>query len=191
EGNVTHSQPFTVNLSAPVNKDITLHYSTADGSAVAGTDYASVTDSIATIPKGSASGTFSIAVLGNTAFGPDKDFFVNLSQVTNGNLLTPQVNALLVNDDAAALNIVLHGVNFTDAQGDLVTVTSTKGDISKALTFDSATGKTLQMINLSLASFAGTSVKVTAVKQGANGDGLAEIGYISAKNVPLTAVNVQ
>ena len=73
---------------------------------------------------------------------------------------------------------------FTDIDGDLITVTASKGDLSAAgvLTFNTAADvpRQLQKIDLSgNANFLGTDLTVTA-KRGPVGDGVTAVGFIDA-----------
>jgi len=79
---------------------------------------------------------------------------------------------------------------YTDTDGDLVTVTTSKGtkaDLSAILHFGPAGPSIhpqLQAIDFSAnaAVFAGTDLTVTARRTDAGGDGLANVGYIDASN---------
>ncbi len=77
-------------------------------------------------------------------------------------------------------------VTFTDVDGDLVTVKTSKGataDLAAILTLvTEGLGKRLQEIDFSLngAVFTGTNLSVTAKRTGVGGDGLVNVGYIDA-----------
>ena len=69
---------FTVSLSNAVNSDVTVDYSTADGTAMAGIDYTAESSSV-TIPAGSTSATFTVPITAQTIYEGTKSFTVNLS----------------------------------------------------------------------------------------------------------------
>ena len=79
EGNTGSTNAnFTVSLSAAYSQSITVHYSTADGTATAGSDYTAASGDI-TFAPGETSKTISIAVLGDRLAEPNENFSVNLS----------------------------------------------------------------------------------------------------------------
>lgn len=110
EGNSGNSNAnFTVNLSAPAPTGGTLiDFSTADGTALAGSDYVARTAQTLTIPAGTNTGTITVQVIGDSTVEPDERFVVNLSNPRTGNLLRAvnysisdgQGEAVIVNDDA-------------------------------------------------------------------------------------------
>ena len=59
---------------------MTVGYTTADGTALAGTDYTAEAGTV-TIPAGAASATIAIPVLGNLLLQPDRTFSVTLTGV--------------------------------------------------------------------------------------------------------------
>jgi hypothetical protein len=76
---------FKVQLSAPSGQPVMVSYSTADGSARAGTDYVAQSGTL-TFAPGETSKTISVAVLGNPLFQNDKTFVVNLSAPVHATL---------------------------------------------------------------------------------------------------------
>lgn len=68
---------FTVTLSGTAQKDILIDYSTADGTAVAGTDYTAA-NGVLTIPAGQTTGEISVTILGSTNTG-DRMFNLDIS----------------------------------------------------------------------------------------------------------------
>lgn len=100
EGNTgTRSFVFTVNLSAASNQVVTVHFATADGSALAGSDYVSASGTV-TFAAGQTSRTISITVNGDTSVEPDETFTVTLSSATNATLGQATGTATILNDDA-------------------------------------------------------------------------------------------
>ncbi|MBI3922981.1 MAG: hypothetical protein HY318_16285, partial [Armatimonadetes bacterium] len=100
EGNSgTTGAVFVVSLSAASGKTITVDYTTANGSAQAGTDYIALTGSM-TFAPGDISESVTVTVNGDTLREPDEDFSVNLSNQTNASLLDAAGKCTLINDDA-------------------------------------------------------------------------------------------
>ena len=81
---------FTVVLSAASEDVVTVDFATADGTAVAGVDYAATSGTITFLP-GETSKTFTVDVL--SADFADKYFFVNLSGATNAPIIDDQAFA--------------------------------------------------------------------------------------------------
>ncbi len=85
-------------------------------------------------------------------------------------------------------------VRYTEPDGDLVTVTISKGsfDLLGNFTFSPAgSGEQLQRISLAAdgAEFAGASLAIFA-QRSSHGDGLADLGYLDARGIDLTSVRV-
>jgi endoglucanase len=70
------SLTFTITLSRPVTTSVTVHYATADGTAIAGRDYDARTGS-ATFPTGSLTRHIVVTVHGSSSTTA-KTFFANL-----------------------------------------------------------------------------------------------------------------
>lgn len=122
EGNTGNSNAnFSVTLSAPAPAGGTLiDFSTADGTAAAGTDYVARTSQTLSIAAGATTGTITVQVIGDTVVEPDERFVVNLSNPRAGNTFRAvgyvigdgQGEATIVNDDAViVLNLAPASVN--------------------------------------------------------------------------------
>jgi predicted extracellular nuclease len=104
EGNSgTSNYIFTVSLSAPAPAGgVSFDIATADGTATAASgDYISQTLTGQTIPAGSSSYTFNVAVNGDTTFEPDETFLVNVTNLIGATLIDGQGLGTLINDDSA------------------------------------------------------------------------------------------
>jgi predicted extracellular nuclease len=104
EGNSgTTTYSFTVGLSAPAGAaGVVFDIATANGSAIAATgDYSSRTLASQTIPAGSSSYTFDVAVNGDLTFEGDETFMVNVSNVTGATVTDGQGVGTIANDDSA------------------------------------------------------------------------------------------
>ena len=75
---------------------------------------------------------------------------------------------------------------YTDRDGDLVKVTSSKGDLNVDATITIALNQ-LRELDLTAPVFQGANISVS-VKQAGNGDGLAHVGYIKANGRDLGTV---
>ena len=101
EGNATsRSMSFKVQLSAPAPAPVKFDIATADGTALAGSDYTAKSLSGVTITTGASSKNFTVNVKGDTAAEPDETFVVNLSAVTGASVADAQAIGTIRNADA-------------------------------------------------------------------------------------------
>ncbi len=135
EGNSgTKNLTFTVRLSkADRKKTITVNFSTANGSAGAGSDYTPASGTI-TIAAGRNSATLNVAIIGDTAVEPDETFFVNLSSPVNAVIGDGQAVGTITNDDSAPSSVPVFNslpgavaVAYLDMDGQVVSGTSWAG----------------------------------------------------------------
>ncbi|HSP45244.1 MAG TPA: Calx-beta domain-containing protein, partial [Chthoniobacterales bacterium] len=103
EGNSgTTSFVFTVSLSPSSAQPVTVHFATADGTAIAGSDYQAASGTLNFSP-GDTSKTVTVLVNGDTTFEPDETFFVNLSSAGNAQIAKAQGIGTILNDDPGSL----------------------------------------------------------------------------------------
>ena len=89
---------FTVSLSAPYDVPVTIGYSTANGSATAGSDYQAATGTL-TIPAGQMTGTITIQSVGDRLPEPDETFYANLSNSNYGVVVNDQGVGTIIDDE--------------------------------------------------------------------------------------------
>jgi hypothetical protein len=94
------SLQFKVGISAASGKAVTVDYSTADGSAQAGSDYQAVNGTL-TFALGQTAQTVTVTAIGDSSAEPDETFVVNLSNPTNANIGVGQGQGTIKNDDQA------------------------------------------------------------------------------------------
>jgi len=105
EGNTgTTAFSFLVTLSPASARAVTVHYATADGTAVAGSDYAAKTG-VLTFTPGQTSKIVTVNVIGNTVVEPNEMFFVNLSRARGATIFDRQGMGAILNDDGPTLRI--------------------------------------------------------------------------------------
>ncbi len=105
---------FTIKLDKSVDKDVSVDFSTANGSASAGSDYQSASGAV-TIPKGSVSSTVEVTILGDTDVEQDETFTLTLSNPVNATLGTAEAVGSIMNDDAA---VTLAAIDVSSASMD-------------------------------------------------------------------------
>jgi Metallo-peptidase family M12B Reprolysin-like/Calx-beta domain len=80
---------FTVTLSAASGQAVTVAYQTADGTAVAGSDYTTTSGTLSFLP-GLRTRQIFVPVIGDTTDEPTEAFFVNLGSPTNATIADGQ-----------------------------------------------------------------------------------------------------
>jgi CSLREA domain-containing protein len=100
EGNsATKNLTFTVTLSAASGQNVTVQYTTANSTAVAGSDYITTSGTL-TIAAGQASGAIRVPIVGDTIAESNDALFLNLTNPTNATITDAQGIGTIINDDA-------------------------------------------------------------------------------------------
>ena len=90
EGNTgTTNATFVVSLSAKSGRSVTVGYATADGGAIAGSDYVAATG-LLTFAPGETSKSVNVAVKGDKVKESIETFFLNLTNPLNATLADAQ-----------------------------------------------------------------------------------------------------
>lgn len=89
---------FTVTLSKPSSQPVFVSYATADGSALAGSDYQATAGEL-TFAPGETSKAVIVAVHGDHLGEPNETFFVNLSSPTNATIADGQGVGTILDDE--------------------------------------------------------------------------------------------
>jgi hypothetical protein len=137
----TSAFTFTVTSSDAITNNVSLNYTTADGTAKAGTDY-QTKSGIVTIPAGQKTGTLTIMVQGNKTPEPDKTFFVNLADPGDVIIAKGQATGTILNDDGvppASLEFSQANYSVNEGLGALTLTVTRTGDASSAASVDYVT----------------------------------------------------
>lgn len=111
-----------------LDHDVVLTYSTADGTAKAGSDYTGIASGTkATIAKGSSSVTVPVTVIGDNLAGDDETFTLTADSVTGAHLVnsanTPtSVTTKILNDDGALPKVVVQNASGDEGGNIIFTV---------------------------------------------------------------------
>jgi Tol biopolymer transport system component len=89
---------FTVKLSTISGKTAQVDYTTADGTATAGSDYTAKSGTLL-IPAGRATAIITIPIKGDTGVEANETFFVNLAAPVNASITDAQGVGTIVNND--------------------------------------------------------------------------------------------
>lgn len=124
EGNSgTKLATFTVRLSASSASNVTYAIATANGSAIAGSDYVARSLGGQTITAGQTSRTFSVTLNGDTRRESNEAYYVRLGSVTGATVADGQATGVILNDDGPTLSIGDISVSEGDSGTKLATFT--------------------------------------------------------------------
>ncbi len=107
---------FTVSLSTASGVPVTVNYATANGTAIAGSDFTATSGTL-TIPAGSLTGTISVPILNDTVFELTEAFTLNLTgmvgatNATLGNIAS--ATGTILNDDPMP-TVSINNVSLTE-----------------------------------------------------------------------------
>ena len=90
---------FAVTLSRAATSQLTVEYTTSDGSATAGADYSSTSGTL-TIDAGSSAGNIEVGVIDDDHNEGSETFTLTLSNASSGNLTDPSATGTITNHDA-------------------------------------------------------------------------------------------
>jgi hypothetical protein len=140
----TKNLAFTVTLSAASNQTVKVDYATADGTAIAGSDYVAMSGTLTFNSTDPLTKTVLVTINGDQSFEPDETLFLNLSNPANANLGKGQGKGTILNDDfqGGAISFNNGSYSSTESAG-VITVRINRGnDVSRAATVDYATSDT-------------------------------------------------
>jgi len=98
EGNSTNTLTFTITLSNPSAFPVTVNFATADGTALAGSDYVATYGTL-TFAPGETSQTVTVTILGDATVESDETFTLVLSDASGATIGAATGTATLLNDD--------------------------------------------------------------------------------------------
>ncbi|MBD2720049.1 Calx-beta domain-containing protein [Synechococcus sp. FACHB-909] len=148
EGNSgTTTAVFTVTLSNAVAGGASVSYATANGTAIAGTDYVATSGTLNFTGTAGEQRTVSVTINGDTTIESDEFFVLNLSSPTNGvTLADTQGVGTITNDDAAPVPVVTLAVSpgsvTENGVTNLVYTFSRTGDTTNSLVVNYSIGGT-------------------------------------------------
>jgi beta-glucanase (GH16 family) len=101
EGNSSQlSAVMTVTLSLKSDKEVSLKWSTSDGTAKAGEDYEAVTNSVLVFKPGETVKNIEVKLMNDQDSEPDEIFYVTATDPVNARILKNKTEIVVVNDDA-------------------------------------------------------------------------------------------
>lgn len=152
----TTTMLFTVTRTG-TTEAFTAQYATADGAAVAGSDYIATSGTLS-FAAGEMSKTIAVTILGDTALEPNESFFLNLFNVTNVAVGDGQGQGTIINDDLGPPEVSINDVTLNEGNAGTLamtfTVTRTGG--AGAFTVDYGTANGAATAGVDYASASGT-----------------------------------
>ncbi len=130
----TTNANFTVNLFDGPDTAVSVSFATANGTALAGSDYNALNGTL-TFNPGESAKTVSVSVKGDTLDESDENFFVNLSAPTNATIADTQGRCIIVDNDRAP-SVAINDVTITEGNS------GTK-DTTFTITLSAVSGQTV------------------------------------------------
>ena len=137
EGDEGTVAKLTVSLLNESNRVVSLDYTTADGSAVAGADYQAKTGTLAFEP-GEMTSIIEVPIVGDNVYEADEAFTVELSNPNGITLQNDRATVEILNDDPQPA-IVIAGVEVIEDNGTAEITLDLSNPSSQAITLDYAT----------------------------------------------------
>ena len=128
---------FTVSVSSPTSRQVTVEYATSDGTATDGADYTGGSG-ILTFAPGETGKTISFAVADDSLDEEDETFTLTLSGPSNATLAVAVATALIVDDDEAPV-LSMADVTVAESAGTAELTASLSGPSGKTVSVDYAT----------------------------------------------------
>lgn len=135
EGNSLNQLVFTVTLSNPSQQQVSLIYSTANGTATGGSDYVAIPNTQLTFMPGEVSKPIAVNILGDFVVEPDENFLLNINSATNATILDSQGVGTLTNEDTPG-TIQFQSATYTvnEADGNAAIAITRTGGLSQGVT---------------------------------------------------------
>ena len=128
---------FTVTLDAPSTNTVTVNFTTANGTATAGSDYTASNGIVSFVP-GVTSQTITVPITNDNVFEGTENFFVNLTAPVNGDIVDAQgVGTIIDNEGQPSLSI--NDVTVNESAGTATFTVTLSGPSAGPVTVDFAT----------------------------------------------------
>ena len=123
---------------------VTVQFTTVDNTATAPTDYTS-TSGTPTFPPGTSRQYITVPIINKNVTGPNKDFYIQLSNAVNGSIIVPQCDVTSVIEDAPPLPTVQfssasYSVNETAGPATITVTLSTSSANTVTVNYATADG---------------------------------------------------
>ncbi len=170
---------FTVSLDNAVSGGFSVDFATANNSATAGEDYTANTGTLTFAGTAGETQTITIATTDDALVESNEDFFVNLTNVTNGVTIADAQGIATILDNDAAASIFIDDLTITEGTDAVFTV-SLDNAVTGGFTVDfatannSATAGEDYTANTGTLTFAGTAGETQTITIATTDDALVE-----------------
>ena len=132
--------PLMVQLSYALANTVTVSYTTSDGTATAGQDYAAATG-LLTFPPGTISQTLPISILDDLNLESNETFSVTLSNPMNGNIINvnPVPVTIIDNDSPSLLSFTVSALAVSEGNGTATVIVQQNGTYMGTVNINYAT----------------------------------------------------
>ena len=155
EGNAgTTNADFTVALSAPSGRNVTVNYATANATATQPADYTTTSGTL-TFTPGQVTKTVSVPVVGDAIDEIDETFVVNLTVPVNVTIADNQGVGTITDDDPLP-SLTINDVSLVEATANMTFTVTLSGASGKTVTVDYATADATATSPADYTSAAGT-----------------------------------
>ena len=148
---------FALTLGNVSALDVIVDFATADGTALAGTDYVAASGQV-TIPAGSTSASIAVTVTGDIVFENDEQLLLQLTGITGGAIADGDAIGLIRNDDTTPqISVSDEATLEGDAPGTMSFTVSLTNPSALDITFDYTTGDQTAMAGSDYTATAGAA----------------------------------
>ncbi len=126
---------FTVRLSVPIDRPVTVDFTTVDGSAVADSDY-TATEGMLTFAPGETEKTITVPVIADDVDEPDETFTVTLSNPDNAVFADSEATGTITEGPVEDPTISIEDVTVSETGGTALFTVSLSGPSPRVVTVD-------------------------------------------------------
>jgi Calx-beta domain/Domain of unknown function (DUF4114) len=133
-GDPANSATFQVQLSGKSATNITVNYTTTNGTATAGSDYTATSGQLTFLAGSTTAQTITVPITPDNNVEPDETFTVQLSNPVGASIGSSLATATILNDDSLPVVTITAGINATEPSTNGTFILTRTGDLTTALT---------------------------------------------------------
>jgi hypothetical protein len=154
---------ITVTRTGDNSGEVTVDYSTADGSAISVEDYSSKSGTLTWADGDMTDKTFTVGMLDDAVFEGDEDFSVTLTNATgNATIGSPDTATVTIEDDESQPTLSIADVTVDESDGSAFFTVTLSGESTFDVTFDYATSNGTAVEPGDYQNTSGTGVTISA-----------------------------
>ncbi len=145
---------FTITKTGASTTDLTVDYTTSNGTATAGSDFTATSGTL-TITAGATTGTITVPLTADTNYENDETFLLTLSNPTDCFITTSAATGTITNDDPVP-SLAVADVSVNEDSGPLIFTVTRTGNTNLPITVDYATSNVTAAAGSDYTSTSGT-----------------------------------